>query len=179
MMGTSFGAVLMKKYLYEDNEVVTGISVSSPWSLRKTLDFWTSTSYLTNYFYDRNFVNHYKNIILKNIELFKKFEEYNPKFKVEEMLQCNNISQINTYQSIYNGFDSVNDYLYHCKAKVRKVKKPILFIHSKDDPICSFKNMPIHKIKEPHQVYLTEYGGHVSYFKNIDIMCLEWYKKFL
>jgi len=178
MLGVSFGAVLMKKYLYIDNEVVCGISISSPWNLRKILMQWES-SWLIKKLYDRDFTNHYKNVILKNIDIFKKYEEENPKFKIADMLEARDIQEILKFHLIYYNYNSMDDYLADSKVKIRNVKKPVLFIHSKDDPICSINNMPIHKIKEPHKLHITEYGGHAGYIKDIEILCLDWCKSFL
>lgn len=178
IMGASLGALLMKKYLYDDNDIVAGISVCSPWNLRKTLEDWDN-SWLIRMLYDKDFTNHYKNVIQSNIEVFKKYEEENPKFKINDIMESKNIKEVLQFHVLYNKFESMDDYLSECKAKIKKIKTPILFLHNKDDPVCHIKNMPVHKIKSPHQIHISSYGGHVGYTKGIEDICLEWYKKFM
>jgi predicted alpha/beta-fold hydrolase len=173
MLGTSFGTVHMMKYLYHDEDIVAGISVCSPWNLRKTLKFWENSMFV-KMTYDKMFTKYFKSVIEKNKDLFLKSSKENPKIDINRILQAQNISEIINYQAQYYNYDSLEDYLYECKAKVKKIKRPILFIHSKDDPICPIENMPTHKIKEPHQIYTPESGGHVGWYDNIDEICFEW-----
>lgn len=175
MMGSSFGTVHMMKYLYEDEDIVAGISVCSPWNLRKTLKFW-ETSTFVKMTYDRIFTNHFKRVIEENKDIFYKAVEENPRINMDQILESKNIQEIINYQAQFYNYDSLEDYLYECKAKVKKIKRPVLFIQSKDDPVCPIENMPIHKIKEPHQLHIPESGGHVGWYDRIDEICLDWCK---
>jgi predicted alpha/beta-fold hydrolase len=173
MMGTSFGTVHMMKYLYQDEDIVAGISVCSPWNLRKTLKFWENSMFV-KMTYDKMFTKYFKGVIEKNKDLFLTHAKENPNINLDQILSSENINQIIHYQSQFYKYDSLEDYFYECKAKVKKIKRPILFIHSKDDPVCPIENMPVHKIKEPHKIYIPESGGHVGWYDNIDEICLDW-----
>ncbi len=66
-----------------------------------------------------------------------------------------------------------------CKGKITSVKTPLLVIHAKDDPVCHYKNIPMDKIKEPHSIHLSDYGGHMGWIENVDQICLDWCNKYI
>ena len=64
-------------------------------------------------------------------------------------------------------------------GQIENLKTPLLIIHSKDDPVCPYENIPLDKIDHPHHIYLSDYGGHMGWINNVDQICLDWCKKFL
>ena len=67
IIGISYGAFIMKKYLYIDNTIKCAISISSPYNLRKTFDYWNA-SFIRKQLYDDFFVKHYKKSLQNNIK---------------------------------------------------------------------------------------------------------------
>jgi predicted alpha/beta-fold hydrolase len=182
ILGSSFGALMMKKYLEKEKSsehIISGISISSPWCLEKTFSNWNNSGYLVNLFYNKNFTRHYKNILNNHIEIFREKELQDPNVKIEYILKSESVKDMIDYQVSYYKFSSKKEFFKASRANIQNIKTPLMIIHTKDDPVCDIKNMPIDQIEYPHQVHMIEYGGHVGWMPHIDKKCIEWCKKFL
>lgn len=72
-----------------------------------------------------------------------------------------------------HGFVNAEDYYNRCSSAqfIPDIHTPALLIHSREDPLCPAKNMPLKAIKEnPETDYIiTRKGGHVGFWdKNKD-----------
>jgi len=182
ILGSSFGALMMKKYLENEkssDHIIAGISISSPWCLEKTFSNWDNSGYLVNRFYNKNFTRHYKNIVNNHIEIFREKEIQDPNVKVDYILKSDSVKDMINYQVSYYKFSSKEEFFRASRANIQNIKTPIMIVHTKDDPVCDIQNIPIDQIKSPHQLHIMDYGGHVGWMPNIDNKCIEWCKNFL
>ena len=67
-----------------------------------------------------------------------------------------------------HGFDNADHYYSSCSSgnKLEHIKIPVLLIHSKEDPICPYTDIPMNVVAEnPNiELILTESGGHVGFW---------------
>jgi predicted alpha/beta-fold hydrolase len=179
LMGVSFGALYVKNYLCKDkNDIQCGMCVASPWCLEKTLNFWKKGKVI-KYFYDQSFTGYYKNLIHSNWKVFEEYEKQNPNFKIEKFLEAKDIPELLNFCAILDNNKSFDQFMKESSGQIENLKTPLLIIHSKDDPVCPYENIPLDKIDHPHHIYLSDYGGHMGWINNVDQICLDWCKKFL
>ena len=94
-----------------------------------------------------------------------------------------NIIDVNILESSYNvkifdkeffgkllGYKNGDDYYKGISSAkyVKYINKPLLVIHSKDDPICSYKGIPFDDICQNKNIIflLTDKGGHFCFIEN-------------
>lgn len=67
-----------------------------------------------------------------------------------------------------HGFDDAEHYYSLCSSgkKLDRINIPVLLIHSKEDPICPFIDIPLEVIADNPKVDIiaTDRGGHVGYW---------------
>jgi predicted alpha/beta-fold hydrolase len=178
LMGVSFGALYVKNYLSTNqNDIQSGICVASPWCLEKTLKEWNENKWI-KYFYDLSFTRYYKNLLYSNYHVFEQYEKQNQNFKMDEFLDAKDIPELLKFCAILDN-KSYEQFLKESKASLDQLLCPLLIIHSKDDPVCHYKNIPFDKIDHPHDIYLSDYGGHVGWIDNVDSVCLDWCNRFM
>jgi predicted alpha/beta-fold hydrolase len=178
LMGVSFGALYVKNFLSKErNDIKAGMCVASPWCLKKTLKDWRQTKVI-KYFYDKSFTSYYKNLLFSNYNVFLDYEKQNKKFKIEKFLDAKDIPELLEICAILDN-KTYDKFLKESRVNMKKVKTPLLVIHAKDDPVCHYKNIPLDKIDFPHQIYLSDYGGHMGWINQVDEICLDWCKKFM
>ena len=165
-VGYSYGANLLTGYLgsknLESNYIDGGVAVSNPFDLYMSQRIGQETIY-------------------ESLICF--FERKNYIAAVNSINKKNNIIDVNILESSYSvkifdkeffgkilGYKNADDY-YRGISSARYVKyinKPLLVIHSKDDPICSYKGIPIDDICENKNILLiaTDKGAHFCYIEN-------------
>lgn len=69
-----------------------------------------------------------------------------------------------------HGFKDADDYYECCSSKyyIDDIRRPTLLIHSRNDPLCPIRGMPMEKIKKnPFLDYIiTDEGGHVGFWSS-------------
>jgi predicted alpha/beta-fold hydrolase len=67
-----------------------------------------------------------------------------------------------------HGFENAEHYYRACSSgkKLEHIKIPVLLIHSKEDPICPYTDIPINVVADNPNLNLiaTEKGGHVGFW---------------
>ena len=167
-VGYSYGANLISGYLgtknIETNYIDGGVVVSNPFDLYMSQRIGEGTIYesLICYFERKNYKKAVNSINKNNNE---------------------NIIDINVLESSYNvknfdkeffgkilGYKNGDDYYKGISSAnyIKYVNKPLLIIHSKDDPICSSKGIPFDDIYENKNIIfiLTDKGGHFCFIEN-------------
>ncbi|RVD92187.1 esterase [Tubulinosema ratisbonensis] len=86
------------------------------------------------------------------------------KYDYENLITVEEIDSVITTK-VFN-FQSVDEY-YHtqsCKGKLSKIKTPMIFINTKDDPLIPYDTIPFDEIKENGLLILCllETGGHLG-----------------
>lgn len=157
-VGFSLGANALLKSLGEEQEDHTAdaaVAVSVPYDLRLGS---INISKGFNRLYDYRFLRTLRK------KLDAKRQEYPelPRFNGSTLYEFDD--QIT---SVVHGFANAEDYYARCSSRkfVSDIKKPVLLIHSEEDPLCPFSGMPMSEIKEnPFLDYIiTEQGGHVGF----------------
>ena len=167
-IGYSYGANLLTGYMgsknLETNYIDGGVAVSNPFDLYMSQRIGANTIYesLICHFERKNYMKAV-NSINENSE--------------------ENLIDVNVLQSSYNvkifdkeffgkilGYNNGDDYYKGISSAkyVKYVNKPLLVIHSKDDPICSYKGIPFDDVCENKNIIFifTEKGGHFCYIEN-------------
>ena len=167
-VGYSYGANLLTGYLgnknLETNYIDGGVAVSNPFDLYMSQRIGEDTIYesLICYFERKNYIKAV-NSINKNCE--------------------KDLIDVNVLNSSYSvkifdkeffgkilGYRNGDDYYRGISSAkfVKYINKPLLVIHSKDDPICSYKGIPFDDVcKNKNIIFvLTEKGGHFCYIEN-------------
>ena len=167
-VGYSYGANLLTGYLgsknLETNYIEGGVAVSNPFDLYMSQRIGQDSIYesLIAFFERKNYIHAVNSI-----------NKYNK----------DNIIDVNTLESSYSvkifdkeffgkllGYKNGDDYYKGISSAkyVKYVNKPLLVIHSKDDPICSYKGIPFDDIYRNKNIIflLTDKGGHFCYVEN-------------
>ena len=169
-VGYSYGANLLTGYLgtknLETNFIQGGIALSNPFDLyisqrigKDTLFESLITSFERNKYLDAvNSVNkesqNNKNYINVDILLSN---YYAKNFDAEFFGKILGYKNGDEY---YRGISSAK--------YIKYINKPLLVIHSKDDPICTYKGIPFDDVCENENIIfiLTDKGGHSCFIEN-------------
>lgn len=167
-VGYSYGANLLTGYLgsknLETNYIDGGVAVSNPFDLYMSQRIGEDTIYesLICYFERKNYIKAV-NSINKNcgkdlIDVNVLNSSYSVKIFDKEFF--GKILGYRNGDDYYRGISSAKF--------VKYINKPLLVIHSKDDPICSYKGIPFDDVcKNKNIIFvLTEKGGHFCYIEN-------------
>jgi len=169
-IGYSYGANLLTGYLgnknLETNFIEGGIAISNPFDLYMTQRLGEDTLFesLIAAFERKNYLNAV-NALNKNI-------------KNKEGLI--NLSILNANYNVKNfdteffgkilGYKNGDDYYRGISSAkyIKFINKPLLVIHSKDDPICTYKGIPMDDVCENKNIIfiLTDKGGHSCFIEN-------------
>ena len=167
-VGYSYGANILTGYLgsknNETNYINGGVAVSNPFDLFMSQRVGEDTIYESlicyferkNYTHAANSVNKFNNDNFIDIDVLKSSYAVN-KFDREFFGKLLGYKNADDY---YKGISSARF--------VKDVKKPLLVIHSKDDPICSFKGIPFDDVCQNKNIIFiaTDKGGHFCYVEN-------------
>ena len=167
-IGYSYGANLIAGYLgtknITTNYIDGGVVVSNPFDLYMSQRIGEDTIYesLICYFERKNYKKAVNSINKNNKE---------------------NIIDINVLESSYKvknfdkeffgkilGYSNGDDYYKGISSDkyIKYINKPLLVIHSKDDPICSYKGIPFDNVCENKNIIFifTDKGGHFCFIEN-------------
>ena len=167
-VGYSYGANLLTGYLgsknLETNYIDGGVAVSNPFDLYMSQRIGENTIYesLICYFERKNYkkavnsINENCGTDLIDVNVLN--SSYSVKIFDKEFF--GKILGYKNGDDYYKGISSA--------TFVKYINKPLLVIHSKDDPICSYKGIPFDDVCENKNIIfiLTERGGHLCYIEN-------------
>ena len=167
-VGYSYGANLLTGYLgsknLETNYINGGVAISNPFDLYMSQRIGQDTIYesLICFFERKNYMNAV-NSINKNSNdniIDTKILESSYSVKIFDKEFFGKILGYNNGDDYYKGISSAK--------YIKYINKPLLVIHSKDDPICSYKGIPIDDICENKNIIFiaTDKGGHFCYIEN-------------
>lgn len=169
-IGYSYGANLLTGYLgnknLETNFIEGGIAISNPFDLYMSQRLGEDTLFesLITAFERKNYLNAV-NAMNKNI-------------KNKEDLINLNVLNANYYVKNFDteffgkilGYKNGDDYYRGISSAkyIKYINKPLLVIHSKDDPICTYKGIPMDDVCENKNIIfiLTDKGGHSCFIEN-------------
>ena len=167
-IGYSYGANLLTGYLgsknLETNFINGGVAISNPFDLYMSQRIGQDTLYesLICFFERKNYM-HAVNSINKN----------NNDTIIDKKILESSYSVKNFDKEFFGkilGYKNGDDYYKGISSDkyVKYINKPLLVIHSKDDPICSFKGIPFDDICENKNIIFiaTDKGGHFCYIEN-------------
>ncbi|NOY67325.1 MAG: hydrolase [Gammaproteobacteria bacterium] len=165
-VGFSLGGNMLLKLAGEKGnnlELNAIISVSAPIKLNE------STRYMV-----KGVSSFYQSFLLKQLKqkLLKKYLQYDYQSLIgmgkDDLLGCRNIREFdNLFTARLHGFENAEDYYQRSSAYpyIKKITRPCLIIHAKDDPIAPSYILPsASDIPNNIQLDLTAYGGHVGFF---------------
>lgn len=165
-VGYSYGANILTGYLgsknKETNYIDGGVSVSNPFDLYMSQRIGQDTIYesLICFFERKNYI-HAVNSINKKLNLID--------VNVLESSYSVKIFDKEFFGKIL-GYKNGDDYYkgISCAKYVKDINKPLLVIHSKDDPICSYKGIPFDDVCENKNIIFisTDKGGHFCFIEN-------------
>ena len=167
-VGYSYGANLLTGYLgsknLETNYIDGGVAVSNPFDLYMSQRIGENTIYesLICYFERKNYkkavnsINENCGTDLIDVNVLN--SSYSVKIFDKEFF--GKILGYKNEDDYYKGISSA--------TFVKYINKPLLVIHSKDEPICSYKGIPFDDVCENKNIIfiLTERGGHLCYIEN-------------
>ena len=165
--GCSYGANTLVTYLGTKNlvnkDINYAIAFSNPYNLYISERVGEDTLYesLILYFSKKNYIHAIKSVN-------KQRKNY---FDIQKMQNANAIKEFDKeFFGKLLGFDSGDDYYKGVSSGkyLIKVDIPLLLIHSKDDPITSYKGIPFDDIEKNENIILisTDKGGHLCYIGN-------------
>ena len=169
-VGYSYGANLLTGYLgnknLETNYIEGGVTVSNPFDLYMSQRLGEDTLFesLITYFERKNY--------MKAVNAFNR--------KIKNKKKCINIDTLQSSYYVKNfdteffgkilGYKNGDEYYRGISSAkyIKNINKPLLVIHSKDDPICTYKGIPIDDVCENENIIfiLTEKGGHSCFIEN-------------
>ena len=176
-IGFSYGANLLTNYLgtknVETNHICAAISISNPFDciMSERLGEDTIFEDLILYFEKKNYIpvaysiNKEKDFIdINYLKACKRIRDFDAKFAAK-------ILGYKNADDYYRGISSINN--------IKSVNIPFLIIHSKDDPVCSYKGLPVDAIFENKNIIfiLTDKGAHSCFIenkKNFSISVTQW-----
>ena len=176
-IGYSYGANLLTNYLgtknVETNYILAAISISNPFDCIMTERLGEDTIFenLILYYEKKNYIP-----VAYSINKEKEFIDINYLKTCERIrdFDTNFTAKILGYKNgddYYRGISSINS--------VKYINIPFLIIHSKDDPVCSYKGLPFDNIYENKNIIfiLTDKGAHSCFIenkKNFSISVTQW-----
>ena len=169
-VGYSYGANLLTGYLgnknLETNYIEGGVAVSNPFDLYMSQRLGEDTLFesLITYFERKNY--------MKAVNAFNR--------KIKNKKKCINVDTLLSSYYVKNfdteffgkilGYKNGDEYYRGISSAkyIKNINKPLLVIHSKDDPICTYKGIPIDDVCENENIIfiLTEKGGHSCFIEN-------------
>ena len=169
-VGYSYGANLLTGYLgnknLETNYIEGGVAVSNPFDLYMSQRLGEDTLFesLITYFERKNY--------MRAVNAFNR--------KIKNKKKCINIDTLQSSYYVKNfdteffgkilGYKNGDEYYRGISSAkyIKNINKPLLVIHSKDDPICTYKGIPIDDVCENENIIfiLTEKGGHSCFIEN-------------
>lgn len=158
-VGFSLGANALTKYLGEEKEhspVDAAVAVSVPYNLR-----------LCAIILPMDFAGFMTDILCGACEKnFKRNESVSLIFLIFSGTTIYEFDDQIT--APIHDFKDVDDYYTKCSAQrfVQKIKAHTLFVHSKEDPLCPIKAMPLAKMNNNQftDYIITDEGGHVGFW---------------
>lgn len=158
-VGFSLGANALLKSLGEKEEehpVDAAVAISAPYDLKMGADSLS-----------RGFNRVYEYLFLRTLreKVYRKRVDF-PDLPEAEGTTLYEFD--NKVTAPVHGFKDADDYYESCSSKnfMADIRKPVLLIHSKSDPLCPIEAMPRQKISEnPSLDYIiTGEGGHVGFW---------------
>jgi uncharacterized protein len=157
--GFSLGASALLNYLKANgtnHPLSSVVAISTPFDLKKG-----------SHNLERGFNKIYSLRFLKT--LVQKLYE---KKKMHPDLPDFNGSTIYEFDDIVtapiHGFSGADDYYYQCSSRyfTDSIKTPVMVLHSKEDPMCPFKWIPVADLKNNRAITtcFTDRGGHVGFW---------------
>ncbi|KAL0265618.1 UNVERIFIED_CONTAM: hypothetical protein PYX00_011331 [Menopon gallinae] len=161
LVGFSMGSSWVTNYLAraDDPRVVAGVGVCVPFNFYKINNIFRSTLKA------RLLAGEYRKYLGKHAV----FKSYKFNFSSVEEIDRNLTLKV-------FGFLSCDEYYQResCEEKLMNIKKPALFINTRDDPIIPYHTIPTEKIKKNPNLILcvVRAGGHLGF------LGANWYKSF-
>ena len=169
-IGYSYGANLLTGYLgnknLETNFIEGGVAVSNPFDLYMSQRLGEDTLFesLITYFERKNY--------MRAVNSFnKKTKNKKKKINVNTLLANYYVKNFDTeFFGKILGYKNGDDYYRGISSAkyIKNINKPLLVINSKDDPICTYKGIPMDDVCENKNIIfiLTEKGGHSCFIEN-------------
>ena len=168
-IGYSYGANLLTGYLgtknLETNYIKGGIAISNPFDLYITQRIGEGTlyEYLINSFERENY--------LPAVNSLNKEAKDNNYINKDILLSSYNMKNFDAeFFGKILGYKNGDEYYRGISSAkyIKYINKPLLVIHSKDDPICTYKGIPMDDVLENKNIIfiLTDKGGHSCFVDN-------------
>ena len=169
-VGYSYGANLLTGYLgnknLETNYIEGGVAVSNPFDLYMSQRLGEDTLFesLITYFERANY--------MKAVRSFnRKIKNKKKYINVDTLLSSYYVKNFDTeFFGKILGYKNGDEYYRGISSAkyIKYINKPLLVIHSKDDPICTYKGIPMDDVCENENIIfiLTEKGGHSCFIEN-------------
>lgn len=167
-IGYSYGANLITGYLGSKNITTNYIDgavvVSNPFDLYMSQRIGEDTIYesLICYFERKNYKKAVNSINENSEEKIIDINVLESSYKVKNFDKefFGKILGYNNGDDYYKGISSAK--------YIKYINKPLLVIHSKDDPICSYKGIPFDDVCENKNIIFifTDKGGHFCFIEN-------------
>ncbi|EGR30500.1 hypothetical protein IMG5_130510 [Ichthyophthirius multifiliis] len=174
-IGHSFGANTLAKYLGDfsnENPFLAAVCVSNPW------DFYIGIRHLSQ-IADNYLVSSRKKVLMLHKE---RFFDKNQKLFDYQKIDCskNCIEFDNQFIVKAQGYKTADQYYRNISSihAIDKIKIPVLFLQSKDDPILNYRTIPYDEVMHTHNLIMvvTNTGGHVGWFEGL-FQPKRWYIK--
>lgn len=156
-----FGEISKHFSPQEEARVCGGMAISTPF------DFVMLSAYMKRpiprRIYNRGFVQKIYKFVQRNREVY---EQHN--YPVEKILRANTMQEIDEeLTSRVFGITDLDAYYYRESAVrvIPAIRKPVLILNSKDDPIVPHYTIPVSVCLQSEHVILalTERGGHMGF----------------
>ena len=168
-VGFSYGANLLTGYLgnknLETNYLEGGTAISNPFDLYMSQRFGEDTLYesLITFFERQNY--------LSAVNSVNKDDNNNKYIKVDNLLSNYYVKNFDAeFFGKILGYKNGDEYYRGISSAryIKNINKPLLVIHSKDDPICTYKGIPIDDVCENKNIIFisTDKGAHSCFIEN-------------
>ena len=184
-IGYSYGANLLTGYLgnknLETNFLEGGIAISNPFDLYMSQRLGEDTLYesLITFFERQNYLSAV-NSVNKEDKKNKKKKKKNNYINVDILLSNYYVKNFDAeFFGKILGYKNGDEYYRGISSAryIKNINKPLLVINSKDDPICTYKGIPIDDVCENKNIIfiLTDKGGHSCFVENdLSFSPMQW-----
>lgn len=171
LMGFSMGASVALKFaaISPHAHLINGVAtIGNPFNFYKAVQ---TTYQLKNALYGDFLMRKLRQRILHNEVAIRRFEEERGvSIDFPSIIKARTAFELDDRfnKHVYAGFKSPEEYynLVSCLPYLAQVKVPVLVIHSKNDPICEFRHVPVELLKSlpNYLLVFTPKGSHVEFF---------------
>ncbi|KAJ2809527.1 hypothetical protein H4R20_000029 [Coemansia guatemalensis] len=171
-VGFSLGANIMTRYMgkqEDNNPLAAAIAISCPYDTDLCGRALSVPGFFNDRLFQPNLMTAIKRVVLRNREMIQKS---NPDFDIDAILKARRLCDFDNLVTapVYGHEDCWSYYKAASSVEsVDKIRRPFLAINATDDPVTTFKGVPVDKFRSNPNTALAivNHGGHLGFFTGV------------